>query len=228
MTPAQRLRAKTQKAKNLMKVNVSASSKTILPMTEISSSFPLMKQALDSIRSLLSGKNEQEKIAIKKEKIPEFLPYLENYQASGRNYKNPVLVWITLWLFDIGDVDQAMTYATLAIEQDQLPPSNFSSPLVDMYVRGLVTWAEKKFKANDSAEPYLSQVGELIASQQWPVNELILASRVYSKLAMYAEREERWDDCIRWCTLTMNINPDGHGQKTRLDKARTKLGIKPT
>lgn len=196
------------------------------PVTSVDrspSSYDVVLAAVKQVRELLSGKSESEKIEIKQRKLPEFQEFIDDYIDSGVKYSNQVLVWVTIWLLDIGEIDAAYKYAIHAIEQQQIAPENFKRPLTDVFSEMIFEWAEKKFKTGESAAPYLIDTCEKVNSNEWPVTQPIISSKLFVLQSRFDEQIEDWAEVVRWCDAAQKVNPDGAGVKTRTAKAKSNL-----
>lgn len=159
----------------------------------------------------------------KKNIIAEYIEYLADYAQSKQQYKNPVLSRLIFWLVDINDIANAMLYAKLAIAQQQLAPGGFKRDLTTAFVETVHDWAERQFKAGNSAEPYLTEVAELCLNNTWIVSEPIVLNKLYKLLGLYADKAENHADAVKWFEHCVAVNPQKHGVKGKLEAAKEKL-----
>lgn len=106
--------------------------------------------------------------------LPRWRPTVESYLDGGSVYANPVFAWCVVWLFDAGDIDQALAWADIAIEQQQPTPENIRSHFPAFVADTVMNWAESAAAAGESVEPYFSQTFEKV-TQRWRLHEEITA-----------------------------------------------------
>lgn len=116
-----------------------------------------------------------DRVAYKRDELlPRWKPTVDAYLEGGSIYDNPVFAWYVVWLFDAGDLDEALRLADVAIEQQQPTPENIKSRFPVFVADTVMSWAENTAAAGESVEPYFSQVFEKVASQ-WRLHEEITA-----------------------------------------------------
>lgn len=108
------------------------------------------------------------------ELIPRWKPTIEAYLSGDSAYENPVLAWYVVWMFDAGDLDEALRLADIAIEQQQPTPEGIKSRFPVFVADTVMAWVEDTAAAGESVEPYFSQVFEKV-TQHWRLHEEITA-----------------------------------------------------
>lgn len=143
---------------------------------ETMESLHIQIQALNQDVAYLQGlPTIADRIAYKRDELlPRWKPTVEAYLDGGNNYPNPVFAWYVVWLFDAGDLDEALRLADIAIEQQQSTPDNIKSRFPVFVADTVMAWAENTAGAGESIEPYFSQVFEKVASH-WRLHEEITA-----------------------------------------------------
>lgn len=180
-----------------------------------------LAQDLDALKGLTAI---EDKLALKKELLPKWKEVVDRYRESGAQHPFEPLVRLVIWLIDLGQIDQALDYATFAIAQKQFMPDGFKRDLPTYVTEEIQKWAEDQYKAGASAEPFFSQVIERVESGAWPVPQIIVISKLYRLAGMFAEREgdlEKAEAAYKKC---MEANPEKHGVKTRFTAVQAKLG----
>lgn len=167
----------------------------------------------------------KKKIALKKEQlIPKWQPIIEHYRESGAQHPFEPLVWFAIWLVDAGDFEQGISWADFAIMQHQKMPERFKSAnLESVITRQVHDWALDQFKAEHSAEPYLTQVVERIEANQWLVSESALLGMLFKLVAQYAEKENQNEKAESYFLKCIAANPEKHGVKGKLHAVQKKL-----
>ncbi len=91
--------------------------------------------------------------------VPKYKPVAEAYLEAGENYQNPIFSDLIIWLFDIGDLETAVSWLFKAIELDLPTPENFkTNSWAVVCARFVLEWAEVQQAKGRSIEPYFSQV----------------------------------------------------------------------
>lgn len=106
--------------------------------------------------------------------LPKWLPTVESYLELGKVYANPVFAYCVIWLFDVGQYDQALDWAEIAIEQEQATPENIRSRFPAFVADQMLEWAEQASQAGEDLEPYFSRTFENV-TQRWRLHEEITA-----------------------------------------------------
>ncbi|HGL4052504.1 TPA: phage terminase small subunit [Citrobacter koseri] len=108
------------------------------------------------------------------ELIPRWKPTVDEYLTGESVYENPVFAWFVVWMFDVGELDEALRLADIAIEQQQPTPEDIKSRFPVFVADTVMEWAESTAAAGESVEPYFSQVFEKV-TQRWRLHEEITA-----------------------------------------------------
>lgn len=88
--------------------------------------FELMMAALyDARQSLKKVKSTEAKIALKRQLLPQFAPYIEGVLEGGNGAKDEVLTTVLVWRFDIGDLSGALDIAAYALAHKLDMPDRF-------------------------------------------------------------------------------------------------------
>ncbi|EFD0291023.1 phage terminase small subunit [Escherichia coli] len=116
-----------------------------------------------------------DRIAMKRDELlPKWMPWAEQYLESGDVFNNPVFSYCVIWLFDTGELGQALEWAEIAIEQGQETPGNIRSDLAHFVADNMLEWAETEADNGRSVEPYFSAVSGRVL-EHWKVNEFVRA-----------------------------------------------------
>lgn len=166
LSPAQRHNqriAMQQQQARLEEVNTTASLH--LQMQEIDEDVALLR----------SLPTTADRVEMKRDVLlPKWLPTVESYLELGKVYANPVFAYCVIWLFDVGQYDQALDWAEIAIEQEQATPENIRSRFPAFVADQMLNWAEQASQAGEELEPYFSRTFENV-TQRWRLHEEITA-----------------------------------------------------
>lgn len=117
----------------------------------------------------------RDRVDMKRRKLlPKWAPTVERYLSSGEQYTNQVFSYCVIWLFDIGEFDQALDWADLAIEQHQPTPDNVKRTFSAFVADTVLAWAESEAEAGHSVEPYFSRTFANVRDN-WRLHEEINA-----------------------------------------------------
>ncbi|BBL73977.1 phage terminase small subunit [Methylomagnum ishizawai] len=150
--------------------------------------------------------------------LPEIMPFVAAYLDSGQRYPNSVAVQVMIWLFDVGNIGQALGLAFRLIVQGIHPmPSRFDRDMKTFVCDALYDWANERLKANDQAAPYLPDFLAAIEDARWQLHPAVL-SKLYVMQAKHLERLQEYGAAASACMKAMEVNPEKHGCKGLLDR----------
>lgn len=139
------------------------------------SSLHLQLQQISVDVESLHGMQTAERVELKRSVLlPKWLPTAQSYLELGKVYANPVFAWCIVWLFDVGEYDQALDWADIAIEQQQDTPEIIRSRFPAFVADQMLAWAEQASQAGEDLEPYFSRTFENV-TEHWPLHEEIVA-----------------------------------------------------
>lgn len=178
MTPCQRHRARERARQALEKHEALSASPTSLHLQ-------LSELTADVARMRASTETREDRTAMKRDELlPKWRPTAQAYLDSGAVHANPVFVYCTIWLFDVGEYSAALDWADIAIAQNQKTPENFSSSFAAFTADTLMAWAQDQLALGYSVEPYFSRVFANVR-EHWRVHEEIKAK--WFKFAAYLQ-----------------------------------------
>ncbi len=139
-------------------------------------SMHLQARAIErDVKRLRSLNQTYERVAMKREELlPMYLPTAKRYLEEGEVYQNPIFVYCVIWLFDVGEFDNGLDWADIAIEQGQLTPDNFKSGFPAFVADTILEWAQLEVEAGNPIEPYFSRTFKNV-TEKWRVHEKIQA-----------------------------------------------------
>ncbi|MBL4755855.1 MAG: hypothetical protein JKY52_19955 [Flavobacteriales bacterium] len=167
--------------------------------------------ALENNNTVLKGKNKSEKRELKKAFIPQYIEFIKGYIKNGENYLNLVLVTIIIWLLDTEDFESALELAMVAVEQDQPMPERFKRDLATVVAETVFDWANEQYRLKQSAYPYFEQITQILATDAWHVEQIIVHNKIYKLAAMFAERDGDDETALEWYDKCIDVNPERHG-----------------
>ena len=162
-----------------------------------------------------------EKADYKAKVLGDLQPFVDEYVAQDHYYPNDVAVWLMVWLFDVGRIEQAINLGLLLVNQDQKLPGKFGSDLVTFICDYTYDYAAAKFKDNESAQPYFDQVFTAMNDQDWQLHEVV-EGKIYAMAAKLATQTKDHTKVVEYGTKALQINPKA-GVKKLVDKATRAL-----
>ena len=201
-----------------------ASQETISATATEYDQFQLLLDSLDKDVSRLHGLGLDEKNRIREEElIPKYLPYCRSYRDQKEAYKNPVLVQVLIWLFDIGEINAGLKWAYFAIEQKQPLPERFKRKDLTTFVADAVLeWCEQQENKRHSIEPYFSEVFQRLIDQNWPMPDAV-RSKYHKKAGDLARDQGQLQQALEYYIRAVELDQKGAKCKTRIDQTRKAL-----
>jgi hypothetical protein len=169
----------------------------------------------------------EDKQVLKRELLPNYLPFVQAYVADGHNYPNDVAVQVMVWLFDVNDIENALKIGIylVATGTNDLP-EKFSRSLPGFMSDEVYRWANAELKAERTASPYLDEFVAFIDNSElietWELHPLVV-SQCLNMLAKHKEREGKLAECIGLCERAEAVNPEGAGVKTMKERVQKVL-----
>ncbi|WP_393948538.1 phage terminase small subunit [Kluyvera intermedia] len=182
MTPCQRHRARVKTVQALDKREALTASPVSFHLQMLE-----LKRDVERLRSL---PRTEDRVEMKRDVLlPRWMPTVEAYLAGDARFANPALVYCVIWLFDTGEMGQALEWADVAINESQATPENFKSTLPAFVADTVLEWATNEAAAGRSIEPYFSRTFENIR-EKWRLHEDINA-KWYKFAGLYLLRDDK-------------------------------------
>lgn len=120
--------------------------------------------------------------------LPKFLPLVTDYFSQKEQYQNDLIGHCIMYLFDVGDFEQAIELTDQAIANGQKMPEGVLRPVAFFAADHIFDFTERATASCQSAEPYFSQALEKLTTGQWQVSEIVLAKwyKLTAKLLLLA------------------------------------------
>lgn len=165
----------------------------------------------------------------KRAALADILPFVQGYIDRQEAYPNSVAVQAMIWLFDLDDIERALSLGlTLIVQGCHHMPQRFERRDLETFVCDAVyDWANVQLKAGQPAAPYLEQLILALEAGKWALS-LPVHSKMYAMAAKHAKLAGDWSAVLKHCIVAQNVNPDGAGVKTLKDEALAKLAASRT
>lgn len=116
--------------------------------------------------------------------VPKYEPYVEQLKASG--LVHPLLGQMTVWLFDIGDIERGLALGSYCLEVGAELPERFARKggMRTFLADAVLAWAEDEHKAGRTVGPYFTGLFDMVDRTKprfWDVPDPLAAK--YHRLA---------------------------------------------
>lgn len=112
--------------RHLMRLEAEAASQQASNPLRHANGYELMLLKLnDDKRRLKKVRSKERKAELKREMLPEYLPWVAGVLTKGTGAQDAVLMTVMIWRLDAGDVPGALEIARYALQHGLVPPSGF-------------------------------------------------------------------------------------------------------
>lgn len=168
----------------------------------------------------LSGIQSMEQRAeIKKQILPDYLPWIEGALKGGSGKQDNVLMTWQVWSIDCGEYHLALEIAGYALHQQLRLPEEFNRTVATMLAEEFADRAKAAQAAGKTFEiSYLQRVAELTENEDMPDESRARLYREIGLLQLETDKEKALTALERALGLNINI-----GVKTEVKKLRKQL-----
>jgi hypothetical protein len=184
------------------------------------SEFEVLTAAVESDVTALNAKPKQERNAVRKMLVDRYMGHIEAYLQAGIEYANPVLVYMVMWLFDLGRIADATRLGLFALQQNQKMIKTFKRPLATFIFDEVLAWAEAENKNGKSNSPYFSQFLGLLDEHELPD---IVKMKYYKLAGNMAFDEKDMATAEKYYMLAIEAEPAKAKVDSKLKTARKAL-----
>lgn len=125
--------------------------------------YELMAAALwEARRRLKDIKSIEQKIAAKREMLPDFAPYIAGVLEGGQGAQDDVLMTVMLWHFDIGDLLRGLEIAEYAIKHDLDTPDRYERDTPSLVAEQVAEEALKQLETASADDQALAVIAEFL------------------------------------------------------------------
>ncbi len=203
---AHRERVRAENAAKAAKAAIETAGKAqIRQMAEDKASFELLLTQLDiDCKRLSELPQGAARDPLKRELVNSYLPLVDEYISSGKEFQNLVLTRVMVWLFDLGEIDRALAMADVAIAQNQPMPQRFGRDVKTFVADAFLDWRKLQKALKNPVEPYFSKVFEQVMT--WQIHDEIKVKYLKAAAEEYqaAGNIERALEC---CVQAQSIDP---------------------
>ena len=128
-----------------------------------------LNQLLQDRLRLKQVQSNQGKAELKRQLLPEYIPYVQGVLEAGQGAQDEVLTTVMVWRIDAGDYMGALDIATYVLKHNMIMPDRFARTLGCLVAEEVATAANQAQKIN---EPFdlstLHRTIELTDDQDMP------------------------------------------------------------
>ena len=128
-----------------------------------------LNQLLQDRLRLKQVQSNQGKAELKRQLLPEYIPYVQGVLDAGQGAQDEVLTTIMVWHFDAGDFTGGLDIAQYVLQHKMVMPDRFARTLGCLVSEEVATAA---FKAQKVGEPFdlavLHRTAELTDAEDMP------------------------------------------------------------
>jgi len=126
------------------------------------SAYELMLAKLAEDKRTLKGiKSLEQKIEVKRQRLPEYVAWVEGVLQADQPVQDDVFATIMVWRIDTGDIDGALVMATHMLTHDLKLPEHYQRDLATLVV-------EQIAECSSATAAQLLQVGQLTDGRDMP------------------------------------------------------------
>jgi len=175
------------------------------------------------IARLKAEKKLEDKVRIKSELLPNYFSFVNDYVEQGYDYPCDVAVQVMVWMFDVGDIEAALTLGLhlIAIGNQKLP-KQFNRDIPTFIADAMYDWANEQLKNEQTASPYLDLFTSMAEKSDWDLHPAVISKNLVM-MAKHKFREGDFKMCVKFCEDAEKANPKGAGVKTLKGKAMDKV-----
>jgi hypothetical protein len=218
-SPMQRHMAKVRKdqAVKAVKENTAAAPAPDASTDTNYSEFEVLTAAVESDVTALNAKPKQERDAMRKTLVERYMGHIEAYLEAGKEFANPVLVYMVLWLFDLGRIADATRLGLVALKQNQKMVKTFKRPLVTFVFDEVLAWSEAEHKKGKSNSPYFTQFYDLLNDYELPA---VVVMKFHKLAGNMAFDEKDMANAVKYFELAIKAEPAKAKVDIKLKTAR--------
>ncbi len=163
-SPAQKHFARVRTAREA----ATASPGEAMPANATQYELHLSKLGQD-MRRLKALQSTEAKIKVKRELLPEYIPYVTGALESGNGAQDDVLMSVMVWRIDAGDIDGALDIATYALRHGLTLPERYKRTPACLIAEEIAEEAMQAIAADKSPDiDALRRTADLTADSDMP------------------------------------------------------------
>jgi hypothetical protein len=167
------------------------------------------KRALKLIKSL------EQKIEVKRQRLPEYLPWIEGVLLADQPAQDDVFATVMVWRIDTGDIDGALVMATHMLTHNLKLPEHYQRDLATLMV-------EQIAECSSATAQQLLQAGQLTDGRDMPDE---VRAKLHKAIGL-ALREESPAQALEHLQRALQLNAR-LGIKTEITKLQKQLAPPP-
>ena len=200
---------------------VEASQRASNPLRHANGYELMLLKLNDDKRRLKKVRSQERKAELKRQMLPEYLPWVAGVLAKGNGAQDAVLMTVMIWRLDAGDVPGALEIARYALAHGLVPPPGFKRDATAYLLAEEVADAATRARTLQQTvdiDPLLATL-ELTKSADMPDQ---VRAKLH-KITGYVLRDAgRILDAMQHLTRALQLH-DGCGVKKDIERLATEL-----
>ena len=197
--------------------------KAIEKTAENYSEFEVLCQAVEKDVIALAALPSAERDEMRKRLVDRYTGHVEAYLAIDDEYANPVLVYMIMWLLDLGRIGDGLELGVVAVKQNQKTPKQIKRDMATFVSDLVFQWCQKEYDQGKSCAPYFDLSLRLL-NEEWTVPDVVMMR--YNKLAgKIANDAGDFENAEKYLETAIKFETPNHKAQvtTLLSKVRKEL-----
>ena len=172
-------------------------------------------------KNLKGVQSMEQRAAMKREYLPDYLPWIEGALSAGTGKQDNVLMTWLVWAIDCGEYPLALRIAEYALHQDLVLPEQFSRTVPTLVAEEFADAAKKALQLQQATfdVELLQRVAELTEDKDMPDQS---RARLYREIGLLL-KDSNQADALSAMEKAWSLD-DKIGLKTEVNKLRKALG----
>ena len=213
-----RLQAEQQPAMQAIPVTVGNVEHKSLTLAHYQTAMSVDLAKLSAIKVM------EEKQRVKRLLLKTYRDFVRDYVEQQHNYPNSVAVQVMVWLFDVGEIEQALPLAFYLYPHQSMPERFARRDIQTFICDALYDYNVEKNSIENNAtfKVFFDAVIAEMEKEKWVLSPPV-ASKTYVKTAKLHYFEYEYKTAVELLEKAKAVNPEGWGGKTLLAQAKARL-----
>ncbi|MGH8077918.1 MAG: phage terminase small subunit [Lysobacter sp.] len=152
----------------------------------------VLAQLAEDRRRLKAVQSIERKIEIKRQRLPQYLPWIEGVLEGGRGGQDAVLMTVMVWCIDTGEFEIALRIAAYAIQHDLAMPDQYRRDVATLVAEEIADVALAAFSAGGTFSDRVLATAEALTQDRDMPDEV--RAKVHKALGLALAARLEGDD----------------------------------